>query len=73
MVLKIEPWMVPQAEVVRGGGLIEHVETSVATGYRATYHDRASISYSIWPPGCITLHASPGLSPREQQIPWLPK
>jgi aminocarboxymuconate-semialdehyde decarboxylase len=62
MVLKIEPRMVAQTDVVRGGGLIEHVETSVATDYRATYHGRASISYSISAPGCITVLASPGLS-----------
>jgi len=63
MVLKIEPRMVAQADVVRSGGLIEHVEASVAPGWRATYHDGASISYSIWPPQCITLPAFPGLSP----------
>jgi hypothetical protein len=53
---------------VRCGGLIEHVEASVATGWRATYHDGAGISYSISPPQCITLPACPGLSPPEQEI-----
>src|SRR5262249_47339515 len=62
MVLKIEPRMVGQADMVRGGGLIEHVETSVDTSSRATYHGHASISYSIWPLGCITLPVSPDLS-----------
>src|SRR5215471_6494519 len=33
MVLKIEPRMVAQADVARCGGLIEHVEASVATGW----------------------------------------
>ena len=67
MVLKIEPRMIAQAEVMRCGGLIEHVEASVAPGWRATYHDAAGISYSIWPPQCITLPASRP-SPPEQEI-----
>jgi hypothetical protein len=64
MVLKIEPRMVAQADVVRCGGLIEHVEASVATGWRNLPRWRQHQLLDL----ATTMHYAPCLLPPEQEM-----